>query len=207
MTTENRKLIEREPTPEMLRAGLEAEARGEYNSGIWRAMFDTASPAPSATSEDALRLAKRIADTYAGTPDDEADETLRIARALLALSAPSTESTQLKGGANAGSFSEYVVTGSAPASVEREHEQTESAGTQSGQSNSAAPSQEGHAAGIVSPAYPTCTWCEDEDGNWDTACGGKHIINAGAPAENNMCWCCYCGRTLAEERYQETDDE
>ena len=46
-----------------------------------------------------------------------------------------------------------------------------------------------------------CVWQEDQDGNWDTQCGGCFVIEDGTPSENNMKYCCYCGEWLAEKCY------
>jgi hypothetical protein len=50
-----------------------------------------------------------------------------------------------------------------------------------------------------------CTWHEDSDGNWDTGCGQKWILNDGTPIENKMMFCPCCGKRLAEIKYQDTD--
>lgn len=47
---------------------------------------------------------------------------------------------------------------------------------------------------------PTCDWREDEDGNWDTGCGQKHVLLDGGPTDNHMRYCCYCGSRLRERR-------
>lgn len=41
-----------------------------------------------------------------------------------------------------------------------------------------------------------CRWEQNEDGQWETACGGTWEINEGAPAENGMGYCPRCGRLL-----------
>jgi hypothetical protein len=41
-----------------------------------------------------------------------------------------------------------------------------------------------------------CDWREDEDGNWNTGCGNKHVLLSGTPAHNGMKFCCYCGASL-----------
>ena len=47
------------------------------------------------------------------------------------------------------------------------------------------------------PANPAaCVWRRDEDGNWNTGCGGMFVIEEGTPADNDMRYCCYCGKTL-----------
>lgn len=51
----------------------------------------------------------------------------------------------------------------------------------------------------------SCTWTEDESGNWDTSCGNIFTITDGTPSENEFWFCCYCGGSLREERY--VDDE
>lgn len=49
----------------------------------------------------------------------------------------------------------------------------------------------------------TCEWVEDYDGNWDTACGGKHILLDSSPHANGMMFCCYCGKASTERRYDD----
>jgi hypothetical protein len=43
-----------------------------------------------------------------------------------------------------------------------------------------------------------CDWTLDNEGNWDTECGDKHILLEGGPRENQMRFCCYCGSPLRE---------
>lgn len=42
----------------------------------------------------------------------------------------------------------------------------------------------------------TCAWSENDDGVYETECGNAFELNDGAPADNNMAYCCYCGRLL-----------
>ena len=42
-----------------------------------------------------------------------------------------------------------------------------------------------------------CAWTEDEDGNWETACGRMFVLVEGTPSDNSMAFCCYCGKSLA----------
>lgn len=51
----------------------------------------------------------------------------------------------------------------------------------------------------VAPA--TCTWTEDEDGNWETECGEMSVFIDGCPADNKERFCCYCGKPLVEVQY------
>jgi hypothetical protein len=61
-------------------------------------------------------------------------------------------------------------------------------------------------AGVVADALvpPTtayanhdrCGWAHDEAGVWQTDCGGSFLIEAGNPQENDMRFCCYCGRPV-----------
>jgi hypothetical protein len=44
----------------------------------------------------------------------------------------------------------------------------------------------------------TCTWSPDEDGNWHTQCGSIFCLENGAPYENGMDFCCYCGKDLIQ---------
>lgn len=48
----------------------------------------------------------------------------------------------------------------------------------------------------------SCLWQEDIDGLWETDCGQLFYIEDGAPSENKMHYCCYCGAPLEERRYQ-----
>ena len=41
-----------------------------------------------------------------------------------------------------------------------------------------------------------CGWAHDEDGMWQTDCGGMFVIDSGNPEENDMRFCCYCGRPM-----------
>ena len=44
-----------------------------------------------------------------------------------------------------------------------------------------------------------CTWSEDEDGLWWTACKKIHEFFDGTPTENSYKFCPYCGKVLVEE--------
>lgn len=46
-----------------------------------------------------------------------------------------------------------------------------------------------------------CTWTEDGD-MWETTCGNAFSINDGTPKDNDMKFCCFCGKTLEEDRYE-----
>ena len=48
-----------------------------------------------------------------------------------------------------------------------------------------------------------CYWKEDTDGNYEADCGQAFTMIDGAPEENDMRFCCYCGRVLKTVRYQE----
>ena len=45
----------------------------------------------------------------------------------------------------------------------------------------------------------SCEWlyCEEEDA-WDTGCGNKFQVFEGAPRENGMVYCPYCGKRIEE---------
>lgn len=47
----------------------------------------------------------------------------------------------------------------------------------------------------------TCLWSRSDDDTdvWETACGNAFTINEGSPADNEMVFCCYCGRELKGE--------
>lgn len=43
-----------------------------------------------------------------------------------------------------------------------------------------------------------CQWTEDGEA-WATSCGGFLQIENGTPADNQMVFCCYCGRPITTE--------
>lgn len=55
-----------------------------------------------------------------------------------------------------------------------------------------------------------CAWARDSDPDtdvWVTTCGHYFRIDEGTPADNDMKFCCYCGKPLRtvsnEERFGE----
>ena len=48
---------------------------------------------------------------------------------------------------------------------------------------------------------PTCRWsrADDDTDLWETTCGKAFTIIDGSPADNQMAFCCYCGRELESE--------
>mgnify|MGYP001569344614 CR=1 FL=1 len=51
-----------------------------------------------------------------------------------------------------------------------------------------------------------CSWSEDENGTWGTGCGHEfEIMNNDTPSENDMAYCCYCGKHIREVPYRETE--
>jgi len=55
--------------------------------------------------------------------------------------------------------------------------------------------------------HPTCDWKEDEDGNWWTECGNGFVLNNGTPADNDMKYCCYCGKRIWQICYVPESEE
>lgn len=49
-----------------------------------------------------------------------------------------------------------------------------------------------------------CIWTQDEDGIWDTSCGGKFEVSFDTPRENGMNYCCYCGKSLTQKEFEES---
>ncbi len=43
-----------------------------------------------------------------------------------------------------------------------------------------------------------CQWTEDSEA-WATGCGGYFQTDVGTPANNQMLFCCYCGRHITTE--------
>ena len=52
-----------------------------------------------------------------------------------------------------------------------------------------------------------CVWKEDNDGNYDTSCDRAFVLIAGTLEENEMRYCCYCGKRLIGVGYFEEYDE
>jgi hypothetical protein len=45
-----------------------------------------------------------------------------------------------------------------------------------------------------------CTWSGEEDGSsWSTSCRRAFWLEDGTPSENEMRFCCFCGKPLKEE--------
>jgi len=52
----------------------------------------------------------------------------------------------------------------------------------------------------------TCAWTEDRDGAWETECGGILEFPDGGPDENEVRYCCRCGRPVEATGYAELLD-
>ena len=58
----------------------------------------------------------------------------------------------------------------------------------------------------------TCEWSEEDPwgampDTWKTACGNLFSFTEGGPTENEVKFCCYCGKRLAEIKYTESEEE
>jgi len=42
-----------------------------------------------------------------------------------------------------------------------------------------------------------CRWSKGDFGAYETACGNFFEITDGTPDENNMNYCCYCGKSIS----------
>lgn len=51
----------------------------------------------------------------------------------------------------------------------------------------------------------TCTWTQEDYARdiWNAECGEGMCLNEGPPSENNMRFCCFCGKELREIPYGE----
>jgi len=48
----------------------------------------------------------------------------------------------------------------------------------------------------------TCSWIQEDDPDicyWKTGCGNSFYFTEGTPTDNNMKYCCYCGKLLKQE--------
>src|SRR5690606_14840627 len=58
-------------------------------------------------------------------------------------------------------------------------------------------------------ATETCTWHgnPDDSGFWDTDCHNTFVLDDGTPTDNDMKFCCYCGRPLVTGVVTDEDDD
>lgn len=67
--------------------------------------------------------------------------------------------------------------------------------------------------GAGAPTGDICTWTQmDEEGSdWDSSCGDAWFFESGAPKDNNVRFCPFCGRRVEAKFYEpdieEWDDE
>jgi hypothetical protein len=52
-----------------------------------------------------------------------------------------------------------------------------------------------------------CTWSEDEDGLWWTACKEIHEFFDGTPIKNGYKYCPYCGKPLKEVEFEYEEED
>jgi ribosomal protein L24E len=66
-----------------------------------------------------------------------------------------------------------------------------------------------HYREIGKPIEPaSCRWTlEPESESWEAGCGGTFILNEGTPSQNNMSYCCFCGKPLQEIILSESGDD
>ena len=54
----------------------------------------------------------------------------------------------------------------------------------------------------------TCTWAQDDEGAmWETECEQLFDIIDGTPSDNQMEFCCYCGKPIDQQEYVEQCDD
>lgn len=54
----------------------------------------------------------------------------------------------------------------------------------------------------------TCNWEQEDDEDsdcWLTDCGHTFRLDEGAPSENHMKFCCYCGKCVTETRQRASE--
>ena len=49
----------------------------------------------------------------------------------------------------------------------------------------------------------SCAWTQDSDGIWNTYCDYVFVLDEGAPSENSMVFCCFCGKPIQEQSFDE----
>lgn len=59
--------------------------------------------------------------------------------------------------------------------------------------------------------FSTCVWKQShhhaDERNWSTACGQEFTFIEGGPTENEMVFCCYCGRTILQVKREEQHND
>lgn len=50
-----------------------------------------------------------------------------------------------------------------------------------------------------------CHWKPDQDGVYWTTCGNAFTFIDAGPSANKMKFCCYCGGTMSEQRFERSD--
>lgn len=56
----------------------------------------------------------------------------------------------------------------------------------------------------IEPDNPSiCVWEEDYEGTYHTSCSKSFILNDETPSDNDMHFCCYCGKELKARIYKE----
>ncbi len=61
---------------------------------------------------------------------------------------------------------------------------------------------------VMNEPKASCEWTQDGSDyiGWETSCGGIFVLNEGSPLQNDMKFCCYCGRPLVEKPYDEEEN-
>lgn len=53
----------------------------------------------------------------------------------------------------------------------------------------------------MSDQQQPCAWREDEDGNWQTACGREWTFFDAGPTENRVKFCIECGKPVVAVQF------
>jgi len=56
---------------------------------------------------------------------------------------------------------------------------------------------------FIGEKITACEWHGDEEGSWSTSCDNILCIIEGTPKENEMEFCCYCGKKLVQVVFEE----
>jgi len=60
--------------------------------------------------------------------------------------------------------------------------------------------------GYEPPAAEVCIWQEDEEDGWKTSCGEIFDLDNSTPVDDDMRFCCFCGKRLEQKRVPEAND-
>lgn len=56
---------------------------------------------------------------------------------------------------------------------------------------------------LTTCVWSQCSYADLDSNNWQTDCGNNFCLFDGGPKDNQMEYCCYCGKPLIEKPYKD----